>query len=44
MLLKLFWRPALFAGKIHIGKISYAGGRSGEPSVEYLSRSLSAWD
>lgn len=30
-------------GKIHIGKISYAGGRSGEPSVEYLSRSLSAW-
>ncbi len=30
-------------GKIHIGKISYAGGRSGEPSVEYLSRSLSSW-
>ena len=30
-------------GKIHIGKISYAGGRSGEPSAEELSRSLSAW-
>ncbi len=29
-------------GKIHIGKISYAGGRSGEPSAEELSRSLFA--
>lgn len=29
-------------GKIHIGKISYAGGRSGEPSAEELSCSLSA--
>ncbi|HOQ78398.1 MAG TPA: tRNA uridine-5-carboxymethylaminomethyl(34) synthesis enzyme MnmG [Candidatus Cloacimonas sp.] len=29
-------------GKIHIGKISYSGGRSGEPSAEELSDSLSA--
>ena len=29
-------------GKIHIGKISYSGGRSGEPSAEELSNSLSA--
>ncbi|MEN6444797.1 MAG: tRNA uridine-5-carboxymethylaminomethyl(34) synthesis enzyme MnmG [Candidatus Cloacimonas sp.] len=29
-------------GKIHIGKLSYAGGRSGEPSAEELSDSISA--
>jgi len=27
-------------GKIHIGRISYAGGRSGEPSADQLSLSL----
>ena len=28
-------------GKIHIGKISFSGGRSGEPSADQLSASLS---
>lgn len=28
-------------GKIHVGKISYSGGRSGEPSADQLSLSLS---
>lgn len=30
-----------FGGLIHIGKISYKGGRSGEPSADSLSQSLS---
>ncbi len=29
-------------GKIHVGKISYAGGRSGEPSADELSLNLGA--
>ena len=27
-------------GKIHIGDVAYAGGRSGEPADDYMSDSL----
>ncbi|HNQ44085.1 MAG TPA: FAD-dependent oxidoreductase, partial [Candidatus Cloacimonadota bacterium] len=44
---KDFFAPAVviasgtfLAGKIHIGKVSYSGGRSGEPAADKLSTSL----
>lgn len=47
MIGKEFYAPALviasgtfLAGKIHMGKISYSGGRSGEPAADGLSVSL----